>query len=100
MSPDNVQYNGNLYISDPSKYTLLDTSKVKELEQINKFQLHLLLTELFVNELRKINCKKETIERLKQIFAIRDLDQNPSEFINDIVNDQDTIKAMVKKINR
>ena len=63
MSPENVQYNGIIYISDPSKYTLLDLPKAgslnRELEKINRFQLHLLLTELFSDELRKINFSKE-----------------------------------------
>lgn len=104
MSPENVKYNGSLYISDPSKYTILDLPKPgeleNELEKINKFQLHLLLTELFSEELRKINFSKETINRLKEMFSLRDLDQNPSNFLNDIIDGQNTIKEMVKKIDR
>lgn len=104
MSPENVKYNGGLYISDPSKYTILDLPKPgdmeSELEKINKFQLHLLLTELFSEELRKINYTKDAINRLKEMFALRDLDQNPSDFLNDIMDGQNTIKEMVKKINR
>ncbi len=100
MSPDNVQYNGNIYISDPSKYTYLDLKETSELEKLNNFQLHLLLTELFAEELRKINSSKETINMFREMFTLRDLDQNPSEFIDDIIDGQNTIKEMVKKLNR
>ena len=104
MSPENVKYNGTLYISDPSKYTLLDLPKAGdldgELEKINSFQLHLLLTELFSEELRKINFSKESIERLKEIFELKDVDQQSSVFLKEMMEGQGTIKEMVKKINR
>ena len=104
MSPENVKYNGTLYISDPSKYTLLDLPKTgdldKELEKINCYQLHLLLTELFAEELRKINFSQSSIFRLREIFGLKDSDQKSSKFLEDIVDSQGTIKEMVKKINR
>lgn len=104
MSPENVQYNGTIYISDPSKYTLLDLPKTGvldgELEKLNGFQLHLLLTELFSEELRKINFSKEAIESLRQIFELKDIDQQTSTFLSNVMDGQVTMKEMVKKINR
>ena len=104
MSPENVQYNGTIFISDPSKYTLLDLPRTgeldKELEKINSFQLHLLLTELFSEELRKINFKKESIEYLKELFELKDVDQQTSSFLSNMMDGQVTLKEMVKKINR
>ena len=104
MSPENVKYNGTLYISDPSKYTLLELPQTgdldKELEKINCYQLHLLLTELFAEELRKINFPKSSIYRLREIFSLKDSDQQSSKFLSDIIDSQGTIKEMVKKINR
>ena len=104
MSPENVKYNGTLYISDPSKYTLLDLPQAgeldRELEKINDFQLHLLLTELFSEELRKINFSKESIKRLREFFGLKDVDQQTSMFLRNMLDGQGTIKEMVKKIDR
>ena len=104
MSPENVKYNGTLYISDPSKYTVLELPESggldKELEKINCYQLHLLLTELFAEELRKINFPQSSIFRLREIFSLKDSDQQSSRFLLDIIDGQGTIKEMVKKINR
>lgn len=100
MSPENVQYNGKLYISDPSKYRLFDVKSTEGLEKINLYQLHLLLTELFSEELRRINFSKAAIFRLREIFNLRDVDQTPSEYLNEIIDEKDTIKEMVKRINR
>ena len=100
MSPENVQYNGKLYISDPSKYRLFDVKSTDGLEKINLYQLHLLLTELFSEELRRINFSILVISRLKAIFGLRDIDQTPSEYLNEIIDEKDTIKEMVKRITR
>ena len=104
MTPENVKYNGKLYISDPSKYTLLDLPSSGDLddnlEKINDFQLYVLLIELFSDELRKVNFTPSSIRRMKQIFALKDSDQKISTYLNDIIDGQGALKEIVKKINR
>ena len=60
MSPDNTIYNGNLYITDPSKYSILDSmdyDNIQNLDILNKFQLYLLLNNLIIRELNKIQIQ-------------------------------------------
>ena len=44
-TPGYTLYNGELYIVDPSNYRILDSVDSDKLEQLNQFQLHLLITE-------------------------------------------------------
>ena len=97
IAPGYTLYNGELYLVNPAKYSILDVDS-ENLERINKFQLHLLITELISGELNKQNCSQSTIRHLKELMALRDEDQNTSDFLYDLMGDQKDIKQFVKKI--
>ena len=98
ISPGYTWYNGDLYLVDPSRFTVLDVGDSDDLEKINKYQLQLLLTELITSELNKLNYPSSTIRRVKEIMGLRDNDQNPSDYLYEIIGDQKDIKQFVKKI--
>ena len=98
ISPDNTILNGEIYLSDPSKYTILDVQQTDELEKINKFQLHLLLGELITLELHRENFSPATINRIKEILNLRDNDENSSTYFQELIDGQENIRQMVKKI--
>ena len=98
IEPANTIFNGSLYLADPSKYTILDIYSTRELEELNKYQLHLLLTTLMVQELRKSNIDSATERQFKELLEIRDSDDNSSDFLSDIVEGNDSIKQFVKKM--
>ena len=55
IEPDNTIFNGRLYLTDPTSYTMLDIMSTEELEKLNKYQFHLLFIMLLTQELRKNN---------------------------------------------
>ena len=98
IEPANTIFNGNLYLSDPSAYTKLDSYSVKELERLNKYQFHLLLVSLIISELRKSSVSSKTEKQVKELLYLRDENNNSSDFLTDIIDDNDSIKQFVKKI--
>lgn len=98
ISPDNTILNGEIYLSDPSRYTILDVEQTEELEKINKFQLHLLLGELITTELHRENYSPATINRMKEILNLRDNDEDSSSYFEELIDGQENIRQMVKKI--
>jgi len=95
--PQYTLYNGELYLVNPSKYSILDANS-NSIERINKFQLHQLITELISRELNKQNCPQYAIKHLKELMRLRDEDQNTSDFLYDLMGEQKNIKQFVKKI--
>ena len=98
IEPANTIFNGNLYLSDPSAYTKLDSYSVKELERLNKYQFHLLLVSLIISELRKSSISSKTEKQVKELLYLRDENNNSSDFLTDIIDDNDSIKQFVKKL--
>lgn len=99
VSPENAIFNGELYLTDPSLYSTLELLSANELEKLNNYQFHLLLTELIVQELRKSNFSKAEISRIKDLFASKDNNEKSSEFIKSILSEtNNTIKQFVKTI--
>lgn len=107
IDPTNYIFNGDLYITDPSGYTVLDIKakdildeieKVDDLEKLNKFQLHLLITSIILAELRKINIEGKKEIQLKELLELKDENQNSSDFFADIINDDETVKQLIRKI--
>ena len=98
IEPINTIFNGNLFITDPTEYRVLEGCDTKELEKLNKYQLHLLLVSLITLELRKngFNSKIET--EVKEILDMRDECEDSSEFFVDIIGNNDSIKQFVKRI--
>lgn len=97
-SPGYTLYNGELYLVNPAKYSILDVDS-NNLERINKFQLHLLITELLSGELNKQNFSQSSIRHLKELMMLRDEDQNSSDYLYDLMGNQKDIKQFVKKIS-
>ena len=98
IAPGYTLYNGELYLVNPAKYDTLDIGGAEDLERINKYQLHLLITELITSELNKHNCPQSSIRHMKELMNLRDMDQNTSDFLYDLMGDQKDIKQFVKKI--
>mgnify|MGYP003571246522 CR=1 FL=1 len=97
-TPGYTLYNGSLYIVDPSNYRILDAVDTSSLEQLNQFQLHLLITELIAADLRKARVQQSTIQHLKEILNLRDNEQTSSDYLRELLQGQSNIKGLVKKI--
>lgn len=98
ISPKNTIFNGELYLSDPSKYTIFQTADPEELEKINKYQLQLLLIELISGELNRLNYSQKQIKNLKEILSLRDNEEDLCTFFDGIMDGENTIKQLVKKM--
>lgn len=98
IEPANAIFNGNLYLVDPCRYTKLDSYSTKELERLNKYQFHLLLTTMITSELRKGNSSSKVEKQIKELLGLKDEDVNSSDFLIDAISDNDSIKQFVKKL--
>ncbi len=98
IDPSNTIFNGNLYLADPCQYTKLNSLSTKELEKLNKYQFHLLLVSIIMAEMKKGVISSKTEKQLKELLLLRDDDYNTSDFLSDIIKDNDSIKQFVKKI--
>lgn len=102
ISPENSIFSNGLYLVDPSRYSILDifsTEELEELERINKGQLHLLLSSLIAADLRKSGLDSGE-EQLQELLEFKDDNENSSDFFIDIMSGTDSIKELVKKIER
>ena len=98
IEPANTIFNGNLYLIDPCQYTKLDSFSTKELERLNKYQFHLLLISMITSELRKGNVPSKVEKNVKELLSLRDESDNTSDFLIDVIDNNDSIKQFVKKI--
>ena len=102
IEPSNTIFNGNLYLTDPTGYRVLEgwnsNELSDELEKVNKYQLHLLLVSLITSELRKNNFSSKDEKTIKEILEMRDEYEDSSEFFNSIIGNNDTVKQFVKKL--
>lgn len=99
ISPNNTHFDGNLYLTDPTKYSLLtDLLSTYELERLNEYQLHLLFTELIITELRKNGFTSTQVAEVKELLCSKDENKNSSEFLKETFKSEDTIKQFVKKM--
>lgn len=97
ITPQYTLYNGELYLVNPSKYSLFEAN-TDSIESINRFQLHQLVTELISMELKKDNFTQPFIKHLKELMSLKDEDQKTSDFLYDLMADQKNIKQFIKKI--
>lgn len=98
VKPKNAFFNGDLFLIDPSKYSVLEDCDYKSLEPINKAQFHLLITELMAYELRDRSSDKPLEKKLKELMSFRDTEEDTSAFISDMLGDSDSVKQFLKKI--
>ncbi|MBR1937255.1 MAG: hypothetical protein IJ842_06160 [Bacilli bacterium] len=95
-APNHTLYNGELYIVDPRKYSILDLNTSRELEKINYYQLQLLLTELIVTELNKNNYSQQVLRNIKELLSSRETDERISTHLNNVMNKEKNIKQYIK----
>ncbi|MBR3211232.1 MAG: hypothetical protein IKF71_04775 [Bacilli bacterium] len=98
ITPGYSLYNGELYLVNPANYSVLELERSEKLEQLNEFQLHLLVTELVAAELRRMKYPQSCISNVKDLFGLRDVDQTSSSFLKEIIDGQENIKELVKRI--
>ncbi len=98
INPGYTLYNGELYLVNPANYSTLELGDATTLEQINAFQLHLLLTELFAGELRKERCPGPTINELKAMLNLKDNEEKTSSYLRGLMQGQTNVKELVKKM--
>lgn len=98
IEPTNTIFNGNLFITDPTGYRVLEGCSSEELERINKYQLHLLLISLITFELRKNNFTNKDQNYVKELLEMKDVNIDSSEYFYKIIKNNDSIKEFVKKI--
>lgn len=98
ITPGYSLYNGELYLVNPAGYSILESVSTEKLEQLNEFQLHLLITELVAAELRRYGYLQPTIKNVKDLFGLRDVDQMSSSYVKEVIDGQGNIKEFVKKI--
>ena len=94
---DKSLYNGELYLLDPSKYGRINVDE-DTLLKLNLFQLHLLLSRLVVNDLKKDLKYGEDIRGVEALLKLREEDEYPSSFFNKILGEKDKVKELIKKI--
>ena len=98
VTPGYTLYNGELYLVNPAGFSILELENSEKLEQLNAFQLHLLLTELIAGDMRRSHYSQPTINNIKKILSLRDIDQSSSSYLKEILQGQENVKELVKKI--
>lgn len=98
INPENTTFNGKLYLTDPSKYRILDIGSTEELEKLNNYQFYILLTNLIIKELNKSHISASTIQRMKELLSLKDDSIYYSDYLEEILEDNSSIKTLIKKI--
>ena len=98
INPENTTVNGKLYLTDPSKYRILDIESTEELEKLNNYQFYILLTNLIIKELNKSHISASTIQRMKELLSLKDDSIYYSDYLGEILEDNSSIKTLIKKI--
>lgn len=98
INPENTTFNGKLYLTDPSKYRILDIGSTEELEKLNNYQFYILLTNLIIKELNKSHISASTIQRMKELLSLKDDSIYYSDYLGEILEDNSSIKTLIKKI--
>ena len=99
IKPDNSIFNGNLYLTDPSGYSILELLETEELERLNKYQLHLLLTTILATELRKNNFDSQTERKFRELMDAKDEFDDSSTYLSETIEGNDSVKEYVKKMS-
>lgn len=97
ITPDNVLFNGRLYLTDPAHYKLLELYGTEDLERLNRYQFHVLFTELITAELKKCNYSPAVASYFRDLLRMKDVDQLTSDYLKEIIDPEDSIKQIVKK---
>ena len=98
VEPENSIFNGDLYLTDPSNYKVLNGCPTEELEELNKYQLHLLLIALITQELRKNNFSSRDERQTKELLELRKVKEKLSNFFDEILGPNDSMKQLIRKM--
>ena len=97
ITPNNVIYNGDIYLTDPSRYAVMDGGDTRYLNRLNQYQLHLLISELIVSDIRKDNFRNSTVSNMRELFSLKDDNERCGEFFEELFEGNKSIKQFVKK---
>lgn len=97
ITPNNAVYNGDIYLTDPSRYAIMEGGDTKYLNRLNQYQLHLLISELIVSDIRKDNFRNSTVSNMKELFSLKDDNERCGEFFEELFEGNRSIKQFVKK---
>lgn len=98
VTPSNIIYNGDIFLTDPSRYSVLAEIDYDSLENLNSYQLHLLLSELIVTDAKKEGFSTSTIAKIRSLLKIKDDLNKSSDFFGDILEDNTNLKQLIKKL--
>lgn len=98
ITPSNTIYNGDIFLTDPSRYSVLAEIDYDSLENLNRYQLHLLLSELIVTDAKKEGFSTSTVVKIRNLFNIKDDLNKSSDFFGDILEDNTNLKQFIKKL--
>ena len=98
IEPDNTIFNGELYLTDPTGYTVLEDYETQTIEELNKLQLHLLIVKLINKELESSSFSSEVQDNVTAILNMKDGNRDSSEFLTHIIYDNDSVKEFAKKL--
>ena len=94
---DKSLYNGDLYLLDPSKYGRISMGEDTILK-LNLYQLHLLISKLLMTEFKKNNSSYNDLRGVEELLQLREQDEYPSKFFNNILEDREKVKSLVRKV--
>ena len=98
IDPSNSIFNGSIYLCDPSEYSILEVMSPKELQILNKYQIHMLLSMMILSEMRKNNLGGSPERKMKTLLELKDMDENTSTYMERLLKNSESVKQFVKKI--
>lgn len=98
ISPDHSIYNGELYLTDPSKFSLLNVGNTDDLDRLNQYQLHLLISELLLSDMRRGDYSSKKIMEVRNLFNSKEEGEFSSEFFSSLLEDSKDVKQFIKKL--
>lgn len=93
--PENVIVSDKIYLSDPSKYSFVESNN--GLYDFNSYQVHLLLSKLVLSGLKKCDITTTELKKLKEKLLEKKDNESSSEFFNNLIGDNNNIYSYVKK---
>ena len=100
MNHIDTLYNGELFITNPDNYMIVNSNNADsslKIEDVNTFLLNNLLQEIFTHELNGEKINKSSISKFTEILSQKDLYIKNSEYFDDIIKSEN-IREYVKKI--
>ena len=97
MTPSNVIYNGSIYLTDPSRYTVHKNIDSYDIDRMNQYQLSLLLRELVLSDMRKEHVGNASLNAMKDLLSLQELGEENSHFYSELLKDKTNVKQLVKR---